>query len=108
MAGFQELPSIFRGLSPTQTMEPSEYRALYIQGTFSSAAKQPERALPTTPPPVKLSTLALCLRTRSWNCSSLRQEGLEPARLHEEFLLASPASAWKRPRFAAPCRSQAK
>lgn len=57
---------------------------------FNSAARQSECALPTTPAPVKLSTLALCLRTCIWNCSSSRQKGREPARLHDEFLLASP------------------
>lgn len=63
---------------------------MYIQGTFSCAAEQSERALPTTPALVKLSTLALCLRTSIWNRSSSRQKGREPARLHDTFLLASP------------------
>lgn len=58
-------------------------------------------ALPTTPAPVKLSTLALCLRTCIWSCSSSRQKGREPARLQDAFLLASPERL-EAPPFAVP------
>lgn len=93
----------FRGLFLySQTLDPSG--VLQVQGTLSSAAKQSQCALPT----IKLSTLALCLRTRIWSCSSPRQEGREPASLQEEFLLASPAAPGSAHPGRAASGSQAK
>lgn len=85
------MPWIFRGALPPLPKPSTLQEFCTSRVQFSSAAKQSEEcALPTTPAPVKLSTLALCLRTRIWNCSSSRQKGREPARLHDAFLLASP------------------
>lgn len=85
------MPWIFRGALPPlpkplilQTIEFCTSRA------HLALLQSSQCALPTTPAPVKLSTLALCLHTCIWNCSSSRQKGREPARLHDAFLLASP------------------